>query len=147
MKVGDTLFYGSGRMVLQEVSLNPEGTKHKIAAGDSLMVLDILVIANSGALYRTFPAIRLDHDNTRPIADSVLAEGLTFQFGKLLPDQKTFEVGVKESKVLPDFVTLKVYEFPMINMLWLGVIVMFFGFILSMYYRSTQIRSRSLVKK
>ncbi len=147
MKVGDTLFYGSGRMVLQDVSLNPEGTKHKIAAGDSLMVLDILVIANSGALYRTFPAIRLNHDNTKSIADSVLAEGLTFQFGKLLPDQKTFEVGVKESKVLPDFVTLKVYEFPMINMLWLGVIVMFFGFILSMYYRSTQLKNKLLVKK
>jgi cytochrome c-type biogenesis protein CcmF len=134
-------------MVLNNVKLNPADTKHKLQPGDSLLVLDILVMANNGALYRTYPAIRLNHDNSGIVADSVIAEGLTFQFSKLMPDQKTFEVAVKESKVLPAFVTLKVYEFPMINVLWLGVVVMFFGFILSMYYRVQQLRARPLIKK
>jgi cytochrome c-type biogenesis protein CcmF len=147
MKVGDTIFYGSGRLVLNSVRLNPADTRHKIYRGDSLLVMDILVIANNGALYRTYPAVKLNHDNSGVIADSVIAEGLTFQYSKLLPDQQTFEVAVKESKVLPAFVTLKVYEFPMINVLWLGVIVMFFGFILSMYQRIQPLKRASLIKK
>jgi cytochrome c-type biogenesis protein CcmF len=147
IKIGDTAFYGSGRWVLNNVSWNPAGTKYKTGQGDSLMVMDITVIANSGSLFRTFPAVQLNQNNSKVIADSVVAEGLVFRFDSLLPDKNTFEIGVKESKALPDFVTLKVYEFPMIIVLWLGVIVMFFGFILSMYYRITQLKNLSLVKK
>jgi cytochrome c-type biogenesis protein CcmF len=146
IKVGDTLFYGSGRFTLTKASLNPEGTRHTVNPGDSLMVLDILVMANSGGLYRTFPAIRLNQGNSGSIADSVNAEGLVFMFNGVMPDNKTLELGVKESKVMADFVTLKVYEFPMINVLWLGVIVMFFGLILSVYSRVRQLRVRPAVK-
>jgi cytochrome c-type biogenesis protein CcmF len=147
VKIGDTAFYGSGRWVLNNVSWNPGNTKYKITGGDSLMVMDITVIANTGSLYRTFPAVQLNQNNSKIIADSVVAEGLVFKFNSLIPDKKIFDIGVKESKVLPDFVTLKVYEFPMIIVLWLGVIVMFFGFILSMYFRITQLKNRPLVKK
>lgn len=146
MKIGDTLFYSSGRYVLANALLNPAGTKHKINNGDSLMVLDILVLANNGAIYRTYPAIKLDQDNSRPIADSVNSEGLVFMFKGVMPDGKTLELGVKESRVMTDFVTLKVYEFPMINVLWLGIIVMFFGFILSVYYRVRQLRSKTTLE-
>ena len=142
MKLGDTAFYGSGRLVLLKASLNPDSTKHRINPGDSLMVLDVLVIANSGGLYRSYPAIRLNQGSSRAIADTVNAEGLVIMFNGVLSDNKTLELGVKESMVMNDFVTLKVYEFPMINMLWLGVIVMFFGFILSAYYRVKQLRLR-----
>ncbi len=46
-----------------------------------------------------------------------------------------FEVGVKESDVLEDFLTLKVLKFPFINLLWLGTFVMAVGFIMSMVRR------------
>jgi cytochrome c-type biogenesis protein CcmF len=146
LKLGDTAFYSSGRFVLTKASFNPTGTKYKIAPGDSLMVLDILVIANGGSLYRTYPAIRLNEGSSRSIADSVNAEGLVFNFNGVMPDNATLELGVKESKVMNNFVTLKVYEFPMINVLWLGVIVMFFGLILSVYTRVRQMRARPVIK-
>jgi cytochrome c-type biogenesis protein CcmF len=52
-------------------------------------------------------------------------------------DQKTgkLEIGVKESGSITDLITLKVYEFPMINVLWLGVVVMVIGFVMSIYQR------------
>jgi len=142
MKVGDTAFYGSGRLVLKGVSINPTDTKHKPAVGDSLMVMDIQVLANSGAMYRTYPAWKMDVAENTIIPDSVMAEGLVFQYGGFDQAKASFTIGVKESKVLPAFVTLKVYEFPMINVLWLGIIVMFFGFLLSMWYRIKLLRNR-----
>jgi cytochrome c-type biogenesis protein CcmF len=44
-------------------------------------------------------------------------------------------MGVKESGAITDLITLKVYEFPMINILWLGVIVMVVGFVMSIIQR------------
>lgn len=148
MKIGDTVFYNNGRLLLNSVSLNPSDTKYHIKAGDSLLVMDITVMSNTGSFYRTFPAIQVKNNLLAHIPDSVVAEGLVFEFNKIVDQQQqVFEAGVKESKATLDLVTLKVYEFPMIIVLWLGVIVMFFGFILSMYQRIVQLRSRSLIKK
>jgi cytochrome c-type biogenesis protein CcmF len=50
-------------------------------------------------------------------------------------------VGLKESSTLTNLITLKVYEFPFINILWLGVIVMTIGFGMSSYARIKQIKA------
>ena len=148
VKAGDTIFYSNGRLALNSVSFNPADTKHKIAEGDTMLVMDITVMAHEGAYYKAFPAIQVQDGAARTIPDTVQSQGLVLQFNKVLDQEKgTLELGVRESKDLLDLITLKVYEFPMINVLWLGVIVMFFGFILSIYYRVQQLRGRPLVKK
>jgi cytochrome c-type biogenesis protein CcmF len=147
MKVGDTLFYSNGRFVLNEVKLQPKDSLDKTGS-NSLLVMDVTVISNNGGVYKATPAldVHMKDSMIRRIDDTVVAEGLMFSFNKLNPENGKFELGVKESKTTLDLVTLKVYEFPMINMLWLGVIVMFFGLIISMYYRISQLRGRSLIK-
>jgi cytochrome c-type biogenesis protein CcmF len=45
------------------------------------------------------------------------------------------QMGVKESGAITDLITLKVYEFPMINLLWLGVILTVIGFVMSIIQR------------
>jgi cytochrome c-type biogenesis protein CcmF len=62
------------------------------------------------------------------------------QFNKVI-DQANgkLEIGVKESGAITDLITLKVYEFPLINVLWLGVVVMVTGF-------GMAIRQRLLMK-
>ena len=72
----------------------------------------------------------------RNITDTVVSQSLVLKFNKVL-DQKTgkLEIGVKESAAITDLITLKVYEFPLINVLWLGVVVMVIGFFMSIYQR------------
>jgi cytochrome c-type biogenesis protein CcmF len=41
------------------------------------------------------------------------------------------EFGVKESDSVMQYVTLKAYNFPFINLLWLGILVMVLGLIMS----------------
>jgi cytochrome c-type biogenesis protein CcmF len=45
---------------------------------------------------------------------------------------------VKETGNITDLLTLKVYEFPMINILWLGIVVMVVGLIMSIVQRVKQ---------
>jgi cytochrome c-type biogenesis protein CcmF len=36
------------------------------------------------------------------------------------------------------YITLKAYKFPMINLLWLGTLIMVAGFLMSMWHRIRQ---------
>ena len=53
-----------------------------------------------------------------------------------LAANKKFKIGVKESDVLTDFITLKAYVFPYINLVWAGLLIMACGFIVSICRRT-----------
>lgn len=135
-KVGDTLFYGNGFMVLNKVEVNPAELKSKYYDGETAIFLDISVVTKDGRRYPVKPGLALKGMELRNITDTVHAQSLVVQFNKVL-DQKTgkLELGIKESGAITDLITLKVYEFPMINVLWLGVVVMVIGFGMSVYQR------------
>ena len=69
---------------------------------------------------------------------------IVLKFNKVL-DQKEgkLEIGIKESKSLTTLLTLKVLEFPMIKFLWLGVVVMCIGFIMSVVQRIKKLKTNS----
>jgi cytochrome c-type biogenesis protein CcmF len=45
------------------------------------------------------------------------------------------ELGIKEDKSIQDIITLKVYQFPFINVLWIGIVIMVTGFVMSIVQR------------
>ena len=51
---------------------------------------------------------------------------------------KKVELGLKESSSMVPFVALKVLEFPHINILWIGTIIMIIGFVISLLWRRRQ---------
>ena len=54
---------------------------------------------------------------------------MVLAFNKVPIDAKgKFEIGIKESGGITDLITLKVYEFPMINILWIGILITVLGF-------------------
>jgi cytochrome c-type biogenesis protein CcmF len=136
VKAGDTLFYGNGLMILNKVLVNPIELKTKYADNETALFLDMTVISKDGRRYPVKPGIALKGMELRNITDTVQAQSLVLKFNKVI-DQKTgkLEIGVKESASITDLITLKVYEFPMINILWLGVIIMVVGFIMSIIQR------------
>jgi cytochrome c-type biogenesis protein CcmF len=70
------------------------------------------------------------------LPDTLIAESLVVKFNKLVdPEKNIFEIGVKQSEQQTELITLKVYEFPMINVLWIGVIMMTIGFGMSVRQR------------
>lgn len=136
VKVGDTLFYGNGLMVLNKVLVNPAELKNSYAADETALFLDMTVISKDGRRYPAQPGIALKGLELRSITDTVQSQSLVLKFNKVIDqDSGKLEIGVKESSAITDLITLKVYEFPMINILWLGVMVMVVGFFMSIYQR------------
>lgn len=139
LKVGDSIFYSNGLLILNKVLVNPVEQRSKFTPDESALFLDITVVAKDGRRYAAIPGIALKGNALRIMPDTVKGQSLALKFNRVV-DQKTgkIEIGFKESAAISDLITLKVYEFPMINILWIGVVIMVIGFILSIRQRLTR---------
>ena len=136
MKAGDTVFYSNGMIVLNAVDKDPEHLKKILLPGEVGVGMDMTVIAKDGRQYKAMPAVGLKENNLRNIPDTVLAQNLIIRFNKLADaNANKIELGIKEDKGIQDIITLKVYEFPFINVLWIGIVIMVLGFIVSIVQR------------
>jgi cytochrome c-type biogenesis protein CcmF len=139
-KPGDTLIYSKGMVILNKVSLNPPSDKYNFTAADTALMLDVTVMSKDGRQYKAMPGILVEDGQTVSLSDTVMSQSLILRLDRL-KDYKTgeFELGLKETAAVLDFVTLKAYEFPFINLLWLGIIIMTIGFVMSMIQRSKRL--------
>jgi len=136
VKVGDTVFYSNGFMVMNKVLVNPLELKDRINPGEQAIFLDINVFSKEGKIYPVRPGIAIAGNTARLISDTVAQQSMVVRFNKLLdPKVGKMEIGVKESGAVASLITLKVYEFPWINILWFGVIIMTIGFFMSILNR------------
>jgi cytochrome c-type biogenesis protein CcmF len=134
MKAGDTLFYSNGYMILQEVQSKDSLPTNLFGENGSLYETPIKVFSKTGSIYTITPKLAIAKGETLAIPDTVIAESLVLQLQKVNPD-KTIELGVRESNAVMQYITLKAYKFPFINLLWLGVIITAAGIIISMIRR------------
>ncbi|MDB5192744.1 MAG: cytochrome c heme lyase subunit CcmF [Segetibacter sp.] len=134
--VGDTLFYTNGLMILNEVLVNPNNDKFKFSPQDTALVLDISVISKEGNRFKAQPVLQIVDGAVQVLPDTVMAQSLVLQFNQVKDQEKgLLELGVKETSGVLDFVTLKAYEFPFINVLWIGIILTVIGFFMSIAHR------------
>ncbi len=137
LKEGDTVFYSNGMIVLNKVMVNPPNNKRVIEPGETAMMLDMTVISKEGSIYSVTPGIVIKQNAVRNLPDTVMAQGLVLQFNKIADEKKrTLEIGVKENKGMTPLITLKVLQFPFISIVWLAVIIMVTGFIMSIVQRT-----------
>lgn len=136
MKVGDTSFFSNGIFILHNAEANPTQNKRFIHNGETALMLNIEVVTKDGRRYGTAPGIAVQGDQVRNLPDTVVSQGLIFQLNKVANGSTgTLEIGVKEDKTMNDLLTLKVYEFPFINVLWIGVLIMVIGLLMTVRQR------------
>ena len=147
VKLKDTIFYSGGYMVLNKVSINPTDTRYQVGQGDTLIVADINIYSADSTHYRATPAISWKGADSKFLLDTVFAQNLAIGFTSLNKDTHTFDLQVKESGKMIPYVALKAYEFPQINLLWIGTIIMVTGFAVSLRRRYGIARSLKLSKR
>lgn len=137
VKIGDTLFYSKGMLVINSVAVNPANDKYSFTRSDTALGLNISIIAKDGNRFSAQPVLYIKDGRSEFIPDTVLSQSLVLNFNHLKSFEKgELELGIKESNAILDFVTLKAYEFPFINILWLGVMVMVVGIVMSIVQRA-----------
>jgi len=133
---GDTIFYSKGFMVLDKVVKNPATNKFKIPLTGPAVMADITVTAKDSSRYNASPMILVDSFGISQIDDTVYAQNLFVRFAGVTADQSKLKIGVRESDQMIDFVTLKAYVFPYINLVWTGLIIMAVGLVMSIIRRA-----------
>jgi cytochrome c-type biogenesis protein CcmF len=134
LAIHDTAYYSKGYMVLNKVTVNPNNQKFHFSAGDTALMAEITVVGQDSSRYLATPLLYVKDDKAFYVPDTVFAQNLALNLGKIM-DKNKIELMVKESSSLVPFVALKVYEFPQINLVWIGAIIMIIGFIMSVIRR------------
>jgi cytochrome c-type biogenesis protein CcmF len=135
MKPGDSLFYSSGFIILQEVKKATDSLPEEIFGKDgSLHEARLKVYSKTGTSYSIAPKLAFAKGGELALPDTVVSESLIFQLQKVNPDN-SIVLGVKESNAVMDYITLKAYKFPFINLLWGGILITAIGITISMVRR------------
>lgn len=138
--IGDSIYYSKGIIIVNNVAVNPSTDKYKFASTDTAIGLAMTIISKEGNRFSAMPLLNVKDGNIYSVPDTVMAQSLIVKFNQVKDQGKgLLEIGVKESSAVLDFVTLKAYEFPYINVLWLGVLVMAAGTVMSVVQRVKQL--------
>ncbi|MFL5810912.1 MAG: cytochrome c biogenesis protein CcsA [Flavisolibacter sp.] len=143
LSIGDTAFYSNGFMVVDAVTSNPSNGKYHFTSKDTALMAEVSVHSKDGPTYQARPVFYLRDNRPQFIADTVYSQNLALAFTGIA-DQKKIELQVKESNTLMEYITLKAYKFPFINLLWGGTVIMVFGFFVSAWNRKERKREKML---
>ena len=146
-KIGDTIFYSNGFMVLQNVLKNTDPIKLANGSTQAFKVTtDLKITAKDGMHFNANPSIVMIDSAVLKVDDTLYAQNMYLRFAGIA-DKDKFIIGVKESDKLIESVTIKAYVFPLINLVWLGLVIMALGITLSMLQRGnfTKMQSRIIL--
>lgn len=127
--VGDTLSFDTGIMVLREV--NRVGGKDTIGAS---AIFDVRI----GRATETLKVNYLIDMQKGTVSQGTTASTLgnvQIHFDAILTEQNKFVFTIEDRSLNTDWIVIKSIIFPMINLVWLGVVVMAIGFFISMMHR------------
>jgi len=133
----DTVYYTRGYIILDGIVVNPNNDKYHFAPTDTALMAEIRVVSKDSMHYTANPVLYIKNNEAHYLPDTVFAQNLALSLGKISDNHKV-ELLVKESSTMIPFVALKVFVFPQINILWLGILVMIVGFIMSIVRRRKQ---------
>ena len=91
--------------------------------------------SKTGSTYTVTPRLAFAKGEQLPVPDTISPENLIIQLQKVDKVANTVEIGMKETDAVMEYVTLKAYKFPFINVLWAGIIITATGIIISMVRR------------
>ena len=133
MKPGDSVFYSKGFAILEKITSKDSIPVEGFGAGDLATAVSLKIYSQNNSTYRAEPVLITKNKQFFSIPDTVISESLVFQVNSLEGDKAS--VAIKESNSIMQYVTLKAYKFPFINLLWLGIIITATGITISMVRR------------
>jgi cytochrome c-type biogenesis protein CcmF len=137
--IHDTVFFSRGMLILDTVLVNPSTGKYHFSPSDTALVASIRVISKDSQIYSLSPYLYVKDNLVHRVADTLFAQNLAVQLGSVLNNKK-IQLLAKESTDMVPFVSLKVYVFPQINLVWLGILIMMTGFVFSILHRRKSLR-------
>lgn len=131
--IGDSIFYTKGYMILEKLTSRDNLPFDGFKPTDSATVATIKVHSVNRTSYTAESLLIGRGGQQISMPDTVMSESLIIRLNGLKDGKADIEV--KESDAIMEYLTLKAYKFPFINVLWLGIIVTAIGIFMSMVRR------------
>lgn len=133
MKEGDSLFYSRGYIVLERLTTRDNIPVAGFEPGDKATVASLKIFSFNKTSYTSEPFLVQKQNLLFAQPDTIMSESLILQVSKV--ENGVADIGIKESNAILEYVTLKAYKFPYINVLWLGIGITAIGIFMSMVRR------------
>ncbi|MBS1773250.1 MAG: cytochrome c biogenesis protein CcsA [Bacteroidetes bacterium] len=139
VKPGDTIFISNGYIVFTGLDANVSNPNYHAEANDVAVSAKLDVYDLKGKVGSMQPVYYIrDKQYVDLVTDTLKDLDMYARVQHINPETKTVDVQIKQDDPKDDFIVIKTLIFPYINLVWLGVIVMVLGFLLSLYNRLTK---------
>ena len=141
VKVGDTIRFREGYMVLKALKKetaiqNIPLTENDVAIGAQLEV------TSHDKKYQAEPVYMIKNKSVFDFARTVDDTGLKLRLSKIIPENKSVEIMVyQQPESKKPWVVMRALDFPFINLLWAGTLIMIVGFLLSIFRRNKELKT------
>lgn len=143
IKTGDTIYYSKGFITLEKLVGKNNLPLQGFEPADSGYNASVKVQQLNGSSYTSdLLLIKSKGHSVFQSMDTVLSQNLVLTLSDISSNHAN--IGVKESTDILEFLTLKAYKFPYINLLWGGVVLTVLGTFISMFRRIQLNRSKPL---
>ncbi len=133
---GDSIYLDNGFMIFNGFSREIDDPRYTPKEGDLAVKAKLSVYNMEGKQNEIGPIYILrDKQYIMQVDDTVKSMGLYTRFGALnvhSKDSASLDIQVRQTNPMDDFIVLKALIFPYINVLWIGIMIMVFGFFISL---------------
>ncbi|MDP9080119.1 MAG: cytochrome c biogenesis protein CcsA [Bacteroidota bacterium] len=139
--VGDTIPFRDGYIVLK--SLNKEVQVQNIPlTGSDVAIGAKLEVVSHNKKYAAEPVFMIKNKSVLDFYRKVDDVGLKLRLSKILPDKNKVEIVVyQQPRNKKPWIVMRALDFPYINFLWAGTIIMIIGFLLSISRRNKELKT------
>jgi cytochrome c-type biogenesis protein CcmF len=138
VKQGDTIYTNTGYLVFNGFDTKVSNKNYVPQNGDISVMARLDVFDLKGLVTTLAPVYYIRDGYENVVEDTLESMRLFTRLARILPDQNAAEIMIKQPDPASDYIVLKALVFPYINVLWLGIVVMFTGFFISMWNRVTK---------
>lgn len=131
-KLGDTIFTAANFVVLEKLERVDKDNRVELGSNDIAVGLNLSVQNLNGMKLDALPLYVIREGGLVERVDADMPEhGLAFRVARINPETQEVTLDVADMKPQPDYIVMKAIVFPQINLLWLGLVVMVSGFLIS----------------
>lgn len=135
VKAGDSIYYQDGYLIFKGFNRDVDLLAHNLKKDDVAVGATLTAYNLKGELGVVEPLFAIRGSQALQIEDSLREAGIYVRVSNILPEEDAAVIELKQIDPKDDYIVLKAIVFPYINVLWLGIIIMTGGFILSMANR------------
>ncbi|MCC8423329.1 cytochrome c biogenesis protein CcsA [Mucilaginibacter sp. UR6-11] len=139
--VGDTIRFREGYATLTSIGRVDHLQDIALTGKDVAIGARIHIVANSKT-YDAEPIYMIRNSNAFDFARKVEDAGLKLRFTKVLPQKGKVEITLyQQPESAKKWIVMRAIQFPDINFLWAGTIIMVIGILLSIFRRNKELKT------